>query len=78
MKYLDKFAPGWPATYDVPNDWVPIIDRALDKCFAEVPGMQLLQIKEKFGELRIYTSHNSNRNITRYIREVERKIAREN
>jgi len=45
--------PVW-ASLDVGDGWLPLIKETLEKCFELAPEMRLFQVKEKFGELRIY------------------------
>lgn len=47
--------------YETPRTWIPVIDEFFDECYSilsrlELPldTVQFLQIKEKFGRLRIY------------------------
>lgn len=56
-KYLDKFENQMWVSYDIRDSWIPIVDEALDKIFEVAPDTLILQIKEKFGELRIYTTN---------------------
>ena len=75
MRHLDKFKQHHPATYGIRDSWIPIVDNTLDKCFEIIPEMQILQIKEKFGQLRLYTTHDSDRRIRPTIMQAERKCA---
>lgn len=76
MKHLDKFADGWIASYDIRDEWIDVVDKTLDRCLEKIPSLRIIQIKEKFGELRIYTTHDSDRDVTRWVRDAERKVAR--
>lgn len=49
----DKFEEGW-APYKVPPQWIPVIEEMDEKLTALIPGVTYLQIKFKFGELRVY------------------------
>lgn len=40
--------------YDIRDEWIPTVDAALDEIFAYDSGAKLIQIKEKFGGLRLY------------------------
>ncbi|NIM21892.1 MAG: hypothetical protein GTN64_05660 [Candidatus Latescibacteria bacterium] len=45
--------------YECGEGWHPIIDKAVAKIRKYHPDVEFLQIKEKFGGLRIYTSYTS-------------------
>ena len=53
------FADGWPSWFDIGDGWLLIVDKALslikwDIEHNKMPPVQINQIKEKFGGLRIY------------------------
>ena len=56
MKYVDRFGDGFEtwARYDIPDEWIPIVDEALDRIFEIAPKTKIHQIKTKFGGLRLY------------------------
>lgn len=55
---LERFEPGTPAVLECGTGWYGLIvqmDRALRRLRAE---LRYCQVKEKFGELRVYTTHD--------------------
>lgn len=54
-----RFAPGWPACLEVPEQWLPHLAE-LDRNLADVdPTYQLSQVKEKWGGLRYYIADDA-------------------
>ena len=46
--------------YECGGGWDELIDKCVDKMLKADPTVNFLQIKEKFGGLRIYYSHSGN------------------
>ena len=57
-KHGEIFADGWPNWFDIGDGWLSIVDEALttikQKMTEGMPKVEINQIKEKFGGLRIY------------------------
>lgn len=54
----------------VGNGWHGLVDEAFDLC--EKHGVEVTQVKEKFGQLRIYTGYTPDRLYTK-IHEIENR-----
>jgi len=63
MKTNSLFAKGAPA------GWQSLVDPLIERCNAE--GVQILQVKEKFGGLRFYTGGGESPALTRAIEDAE-------
>jgi len=58
-KYSYMFSKGWPSWFDYDEGWDHIVERVLsliqwDIKYNNMPNVEILQIKEKFGRLEIY------------------------
>ena len=75
-KHKDKFGNGFESypNYDVPEEWIPVIDDALDRIFELHPDTVIHQIKEKFGGLRIYLNNDYLDDVWEIILDAEKKI----
>jgi hypothetical protein len=41
---------------EIPDGWINLVDEMINKFCTEYPAIRFRQIKEKFGELRVYES----------------------
>jgi len=65
-KYSPMFAEGWPNWFDFDEGWDNLVDKTLsliqwDVEHNNMPKVELTQMKEKFGELRIYFNGGDDR-----------------
>jgi len=74
MKYIREQAPYLEET---PDGWIPIIKEMFEELKKLNPpkDFQILQIKEKFGGLRVYTSSYTDE-IEKIIEEAEEKASK--
>lgn len=66
QKFFAEIIKRYPAVKDCPeiflnciswtvgNGWTPIVNKLLERLIELDPGVQIIQIKEKFGGLRVY------------------------
>ena len=57
-KFNSRLAPGWFPYIECGKGWYPLISETLDQLEEADPNYVIHQIKEKFGELRVYISGN--------------------
>lgn len=58
-----RFADGWGAWVSCGEGWHSIVTELDAALVAAVPDIRYLQIKEKFADLRVYTTHDGNPDI---------------
>ncbi|MGB5110663.1 MAG: hypothetical protein WBO08_03200 [Mycobacterium sp.] len=68
-----RFADGWGAWISVGDGWLPIIVNLDAALSALEPDLRYHQIKEKFGELRVYTTHDTHPEVEALITAAERR-----
>jgi len=56
----------------VGRGWAPLVNRVFDKMETIKGSIKILQVKEKWGGLRIYTDY-SNNELDKVINDVEKK-----
>lgn len=62
MDLYDKLKNKYPETFtdcfdfSPPDGWEPIVERLIDDLMFVDPTTKIVQVKEKFGELRVYAS----------------------
>lgn len=56
---------------EIPNTWIPIVDKLIDDLFDAGWDGVVDQVKEKFGGLRFYTKNIQNEKINDLIDEAE-------
>ena len=61
--------------FEVSDHWVPIVEEMVRKLYAIDPAIEFLQIKEKFGQLRVYYRGSGNERVDEIIRQAEHECS---
>jgi hypothetical protein len=61
---------GWPLTLAVGDGWLPLINTLVNELLEADPDIKIMQVKQKFGSLRVYATPNSQESRA-LIREAE-------
>ena len=73
MKYSHLFSDPKPGQLAVGDGWLPTLYDFLDKCDKHSKKIQIAQIKEKFGQARIYAD-NTDEYLGNLIKETVHKL----